>query len=68
MPGSTYKKIEIVGTSTDSITEAIGNGIRKAAKTVEQLSWFEVVEIRGHIEDGEVDEYQVSMKLGLKVL
>lgn len=68
MSGSTYKKIEIVGTSDESLTDAIGNGIRKAAKSVEQLSWFEVIEIRGRIEDGEVNEYQVSMKLGLKVL
>lgn len=68
MTGDTYKKIEIVGTSMESVTEAISNAILKAAKTVDELSWFEVVEIRGRIEDGEVAEYQVAMKLGLKVL
>ena len=67
MVDSTYKKIEIVGTSNESVTEAIGNGIRKAAKTVDEMSWFEVVEIRGRIEDDDVAEFQVTMKLGLKV-
>ena len=67
MVDSTYKKIEIVGTSNESVTEAIGNGIRKAAKTVDEMSWFEVVEIRGRIEDDDVAEVQVTMKLGLKV-
>ena len=67
MVDSTYKKIEIVGTSNESVTEAIGNGSRKAAKTVDEMSWFEVVEIRGRIEDDDVAEFQVTMKLGLKV-
>lgn len=65
--GSTYSVTEIVGTSTDSIEEAIASGITTASKTLRNLDWFEVTEIRGFI-GGETapQYYQVGMKLGFR--
>lgn len=62
-----YKKIEIVGSSTDSIEEAIGNAIAKASETTHNLRWFEVDEIRGQIEGGSVAHFQVTLKIGFTV-
>ncbi len=62
-----YRVTEVVGTSTDSIDAAIRTGVAKAAETVRGLDWFEVTEMRGHLEDGEIAHYQVSMKLGFRV-
>lgn len=59
-----YKKIELVGSSTESIEKAIQNAVTKAGKSVRNMRWFEVVETRGHIEDGEVAHYQVTLKIG----
>lgn len=59
-----YKVIELVGTSENSVDEAIKNGIARANATLKQLRWFEVVQVRGHIEGGEVGHYQVTMKVG----
>lgn len=67
MPNSVYKKIELVGTSSVSISEAINNAIGTAAQSVDHLGWFEVQEIRGNIQDGKVSQYQVSLKLGFRV-
>lgn len=67
MAGKTYKKIEVIGTSPDSFAKAVESGVLKAAETVRHLDWFEVTELRGRIEDGRVVEYQVAMKLGLRV-
>ncbi len=67
MAGHTYKLTEIVGTSPDSIDDAIRNGIAKAAKSVRNLDWFEVVGVRGHIADGAVGHYQVAMKVGFRL-
>jgi flavin-binding protein dodecin len=58
---------EVVGTSTDSIQQAVRNGIGRASKTLRGLDWFEVVEIRGHIVDGDVGHFQVTMKIGFKM-
>jgi dodecin len=64
----TYKVTEIVGTSPESIHQAVRNGIKKAAESIRNLDWFEVVEVRGHIVDGdEVGHFQVVMKLGFRV-
>ena len=63
----TYKKIEIVGTSTKSFSDAVNNAIIKAAQTVHGLSWFEVVEQRGNIVDGKVQQYQVAIRIGFRV-
>jgi flavin-binding protein dodecin len=64
MSGHTYKKIELVGSSSESIQNAIENAIEKAAQTVRNLRWFEVVETRGYIEQGKVAYWQVTVKIG----
>jgi flavin-binding protein dodecin len=66
MPG-TYKKIEVVGTSPVSFSEAAKAAVAEAKKTVRKMGWFEVVEQRGHIKDDKVDEYQVTLKVGFKI-
>lgn len=67
MPNSVYKKVELVGCSPTSISDAINNAISTASKTIDNLGWFEVQEIRGNIKDGQVSQYQVVMKLGFRV-
>jgi flavin-binding protein dodecin len=64
---ATYKLTEIVGTSTNSFADAVREGVRRAAKTIRHIGWFEVVEQRGLIKDGEVAEFQVTMKIGFKL-
>lgn len=64
MSDHVYRVIEIVGTSPSGIDDAITNGIDRAAKTIENLDWFEVSQIRGHIADQGVAHYQVTMKVG----
>lgn len=63
----TYKKIEVVGTSPSSIEEAVGNAVAKANDSVKNLRWFEVVETRGRIKGGKVDQYQVTLKIGFRL-
>jgi dodecin len=63
----TYVLNEIVGTSTESVHEAIRNGIARASATLRNLDWFEVVEVRGDIMDGQVGHYQVTMKVGFRL-
>ncbi|QEY60545.1 MULTISPECIES: dodecin [Pseudomonas] len=63
----TYKKIEIVGSSRNSIDEAISNAVVEAARTIRNMDWFEVVETRGHIENGRVGHYQVTLKIGFRI-
>jgi flavin-binding protein dodecin len=58
---------EVVGTSTDSIQQAVRNGISRASQTLRNLDWFQVTEIRGHIVDGDVGHFQVTMKIGFKL-
>ena len=64
MENHTYKKIEITGTSDQSMEAAIENAVEKASKTVDDMRWFEVTETRGSIEDGKVSEWQVGLKIG----
>ncbi|MFU8789748.1 MAG: dodecin [Methylobacter sp.] len=59
-----YKKIELTGSSTIGIQQAIENAISKAAETHANMRWFEVVETRGHIENGKVAHWQVTVKIG----
>ena len=66
MPG-TYKKIEIVGTSPVSFSEAVKAAVEDAKKTVRHMGWFEVVEQSGHIKDDKVVEYQVTLKVGFQI-
>ena len=67
MSDRVYKSVEITGTSSDGPKEAIDNAIEKAAKTLRNLDWFEVVGMRGHIDDGAVAHYQVTMKVGFRL-
>jgi dodecin len=67
MPESVYKVIELVGTSQTSISKAIDGAISKAGETVRQLGWFEVTQIRGRIESGKIDSYQVTLKAGFRL-
>lgn len=64
MSDHVYKKIELVGSSPTSIEEAVTNALARAQKTIRHLRWFEVVETRGHIVDGKVDHWQVTLKVG----
>ena len=64
MSDHVYRVVEIVGSSTTGVTDAITRGIERASKTLEQLDWFEVTQIRGHLADGQVGHYQVTMKVG----
>lgn len=63
----TYKLIEIVGTSPDNVSSAINNGIEAASKTVKNMDWFEVQEIRGNIDEGGKTLFQVTLKIGFRV-
>jgi flavin-binding protein dodecin len=62
-----YKKIEIVGTSKSSFAEAVKAAVSEAGKSLRQMSWFEVVEQRGSIKDGKVNEFQVTIRVGFKI-
>jgi flavin-binding protein dodecin len=59
-----YKKIELVGSSPNSIEDAVNNAVNRAAKTIRNMRWFEVAEMRGHIEDNKVAHWQVTVKIG----
>jgi len=61
-----YKVVEIVGSSEESVTKAIDRAIAKASESLRQLGWFEVVQVRGHIQDGKVAQYQVTLKVGFR--
>ena len=64
MSDHVYKKIELVGSSPTSIEEAVQNALARAEKTIRNMRWFEVTETRGHIEDGKVNHWQVTVKVG----
>ena len=66
MPG-TYKKIVIVGTSSVSFAEAVKAAIKDASQTVRHIDWFEVDEMRGCVKDGQVAEFQVTLRIGFKL-
>ncbi len=67
MSSRTYRVTEIVGTSPEGIDQAVKNGIARAARTLRHVDWFEVTQVRGHLEDGEVEHFQVTMKLGFRL-
>ncbi|HCE09806.1 MAG TPA: dodecin flavoprotein [Oxalobacteraceae bacterium] len=67
MSSHCYKLIELVGSSTDSTDDAIKNAIDKAALTIKHMDWFEVIETRGHIADGKVSHFQVTIKVGFRL-
>jgi len=65
--GKTYKLVTVVGTSEESVEEAISSAVSDASSSIRNLGWFEVGEIRGRILDGEVAEYQVKVQVGFRV-
>ncbi len=67
MTSVVYKKIEIVGTSPNSFSEAAQNAVSKAAQTLHNLNWFEVIDQRGSIDGGKIKEYQVTVKIGFRL-
>lgn len=67
MSDHTYKKIELTGSSTESIQAAIENAVSSASKTIDNMRWFEVVETRGHIDGGKVAHWQVTIKIGFSL-
>jgi dodecin len=64
MPDHVYKTIELVGSSTSGVEDAVRTAVAKAAQTVRNLRWFEVLETRGHVEADRVAHWQVTVKLG----
>jgi len=62
-----YRVTELVGTSDTDVNDAVRNGIKRASQTLRGLDWFEVTQIRGHIDDGRVAHYQVSLKVGFRL-
>jgi flavin-binding protein dodecin len=67
MAGHTYKVIDLVGSSSESIEDAVQGAISRANETIQNLEWFQVKEVRGQIADGRVAWYQVSMGVGFRV-
>lgn len=64
MSDHVYKKLELVGSSPASIEEAVANALSRAAKTIRNMRWFEVTETRGHIENGKISHWQVTVNVG----
>ena len=67
MTDHVYKSVEITGSSTSGVTEAIDRAIAKASETLRHIDWFEVGQIRGHVADGRVAHYQVTLKIGFRL-
>ena len=67
MSDRTYKITEIVGTSSLGLDDAIRNGVARAGRTLRHLDWFEVTNVRGHLDNGEVAHFQVTMKIGFRL-
>jgi len=67
MSDNVYKSIEITGSSSEGVTQAIDRAVAKASETIRELDWFEVTEIRGHLENGAVGHYQVTLKVGFRL-
>lgn len=68
MPEKTYKLVEIVGVSDESVQQAIRNGVAKASETLRNIDWFEVVAIRGWVKDNHDPVFQVQLKVGFRLL
>lgn len=67
MSDRVYKLVEIVGSSRTGVDDAIRNAIETTADTVRNIDWFEVVNIRGHVVDGQVGHFQVTLKIGFRI-
>jgi flavin-binding protein dodecin len=64
MSDHVYKSIELTGSSPNSIEEAVSNAVARAAQTIRNMRWFQVTETRGHLEDGKIAHWQVTIKVG----
>ena len=62
-----YRITEVVGSSPESVQQAIRNGVARVAATVRNVEWFEATEIRGHVSDGAIDAFQVTLKVGFRL-
>ncbi|NYJ01311.1 hypothetical protein HNR19_002009 [Nocardioides thalensis] len=67
MTNRTYRVTEIVGTSPDGIDQAIRNAVERAGKTLRHIDWFEMTQVRGQIKDGQVEHFQVGLKVGFRL-
>ncbi|MFD7430686.1 dodecin [Streptomyces sp. NPDC059818] len=67
MSNHTYRVTEIVGTSHEGIDAAIRNGVARASETLHNLDWFEITQVRGQIKDGQIEHYQVGLKVGFRL-
>lgn len=67
MSDHTYRVTEIVGTSHEGVDAAIRNAVSRASQTLRELDWFEVTEVRGHIENGQIEHFQVGLKVGFRL-
>ena len=67
MSDNIYSISEIVGTSPDGIDQAIRNAVARADKTLRNLDWFEVAEVRGYVSEGQIDHFQVRLKIGFRL-
>jgi dodecin len=67
MSEAVYKSVEITGTSTVSVTNAVENAVAKASETLRHMAWFELVTVRGNIEDGKIEHFQATVKIGFRL-
>ncbi|MGF0175529.1 dodecin [Streptomyces sp. R11] len=67
MSNHTYRVTDIVGTSPEGVDQAIRNGIERASQTLRNLDWFEVTEVRGQLDNGQIAHWQVTMKVGFRL-
>ncbi|KOV67812.1 MULTISPECIES: dodecin [Streptomyces] len=67
MSNHTYRVTEIVGTSHEGVDQAVRNGISRASQTLRNLDWFEITQVRGQIVDGQIEHYQVGLKVGFRL-
>ncbi len=67
MQEKTYKLIELVGVSSASIEDAVQNAVARANQTLKNLDWFEIVETRGLIQEGKINQFQVKLKVGFRL-
>jgi hypothetical protein len=68
MPNRTYKLLEVVGISENSVHQAVENAVTRAASTLSGIGWFEVTQIRGLVRDAKVSEFQVTVKIGFRLM
>ena len=68
MPDKTFKLIELVGSSDQSIQQAVRNAVKRASVSLKGISWFEVTQIRGQVAGGDVSQFQVTLKVGFRIM